>query len=250
MDNLLLGVVFGIAIFYIFNRVDKLKNLFKSRITHTCQLEFKLSKTLLSNPKVLSLAGITKAQYKEDFDKWPRDRKKKWNDFLESKNTNLGWEDLYFSFTYLSQDDVFIIEAFHNSNRYSYVSINRSPNNTYLFDKTLIYYPNKDTNLRDEHIRLEIKLRQDNGYYLISVGLREFKKQPLEGSNYTRLFDFPFAKGGSSELRNEEYQKFDFKVERLTPWYDKDDFGNYVAHPWDTQVTYKHKSGAEITHQY
>lgn len=251
MDTLILGVIVGIALVYILNKIDALKSLFESRITNTQQLEFKLSGAVLRSPTILSLAGITKGQYKEEFDKWPASIKKRWNDFLKSKNTNLEWGELYFNLTYLSHEDVFLVEAFTDSKKYSYAVLNRSPNNTYLFDKTVVYYPHKNKDSTpEEHIRLEAKLRKDKGYYLISAGLREFKKPRFTGSDYTNLFDFPFAKGGSSNLSDTEYKKFGFKVERQSSWYDKDDFGKYVEHPWDTQVTFKHNSGAEITYQY
>lgn len=224
-------------------RNSSVNTFFHSRISNTQQLSFNLSGAILSTEQILSLAGITKTQYEEEYDKWPVDRKKKWENFLKFKNIKLDYSELNFTLTYLSHEDVFLIEAFTDSKRFTYVAINRSPNNTYLFDKTLVHYPNKNSGLTDEHIRLEVKLRKSDSYNLISVGLREFEKKSLGGSKYTNLFDFPFGSDGSDE----EYKKFGFEIKRQSPWYDKDDFGNYTAHPWDTEIEYKHKSGAEIT---
>lgn len=250
METLILVVVISFVVFYLINKIDKLKNLFESKIASTCQLEFNFSSAISSNETILSLAGLTKSEFKEDYDKWPVERTKKWEDFYKSKDVSIGFEGTHFTLTYLSHDDVFIIEAFQDDKRYSYVVLNRTPNNTYLFDKVLVYYPSKDKDLRDEHLRLEVKFRHDSGFYLITAGIREFENKALGKSEYTKLFDFPFAKNGSSSLSDDDYEKFDFTIEKSSPWFDKDDFGQYVEHPWDTQKKMKHKSGAEATFQY
>lgn len=251
METVLLIVIITVVVVYLTNKIDRLKNLFESRITSTNQLEFSFTHAVLNHPTILALAGITKTQYHEDYDKWPAERKKKWESFIKSKDSNFDSSELSLTLTYLSHEDIFIAESFNDKKRFSYVVLNRTPNNTYLFDKTLVYHPSKDNDLRNEHIRLEVKMREDNGFYLITAGIREFENKIIGGkSQYTKIFDFPFARQNGSSISDGEYEKFDFKVDRQTPWYDKDDFGKHVTHPWDTQVKFTHTSGAEITYQY
>jgi hypothetical protein len=141
------------------------------------------------------------------------------------------------------------------TNKETYVFINRTPpNNTRLFDRTLRYHPHKDKDLRDEELRLEVDLRSivENGttYCVITAGMRELKNNIMDKSRYTKIFDFPFSKPYTkSVITDEELEKYGFKVKRSSPWYDKDEFGKVTAHQWETEIEYRHKSGAVVTWQ-
>lgn len=213
------------------------------------KLHFDIHSCILFSPQILQRADVTKAQIDEGYDKWTKSFKDKWYGFLQDKNSQLGQEHTNFSATYLASDNMFIIEG----NSLTYVAPNRTPsNNTRLWDQTLRYYPNKDKDLRNEEIRLEVDLRSEDydgkTMCLISVGIREFQNKMLAKSKYTKLLDFPFSYPyAKNVITDGELKKFDFTVKRDTPWYDKDEFGKVTAHPWDTEVVYEHKSGAKIS---
>lgn len=216
----------------------------------TQKLKFDILLSVLENPTIIQRAGVELEEYKKDRSKWSEETKKKWGEFFKEKGKNLDYEQTSFNLTYLASDNVFVVETCDQT----YIVPVRTPsNNTYLFSNTLMFYPSKDKELKNEDIRLEVMLRderiENKPYCLITVGLRKFKENKvMSESEYEKLFDFPFSIFyGRDVVSDEVYKKFGFKVERPSSWFDKDEFGKHTEHPWDTEINYKHSSGAEIT---
>lgn len=237
---------------YFHSKINKLEAELDSKLTNTTQLSFDFSEAVFSNPRILSLAGLTESQYKQS--EWSTETQNKWENFVNSKDTRLTLSDLSsLKLTYLSYDDVFLGEYEDGSTWRSMAIRNRGRNNTLLFLLTLVYFPDKSAaSIVNSRITLELVLRQEDEFTLITGGLKEkAENNVFSDSEYTKLFDFPLAKRGSALLNDEDYRRFEFTVERpplVLP--TKDDFGKEVLFELDTQIQYKHKSGATITNQY
>lgn len=245
MDNLIITLILIGIIYWIFDRKIK-----ANRIHHqSLQLEFDLYSCIIYTPQILEKVGVTKKQLNKNLYKWPKEFKQ----FIEDKNSQLKLSDLVFSLTYLASDNMFVVED--GSHPHTYVVPNRTPpNNTQLWSKVLRYYPNKDKDLRDPELRLEVELRDEDfdgkTLCLISVGLREFPEKTSKDwkTKYTKLFDFPFSYPYSfGKILPGELKKFGFEVKKPISIPNKDDFGKVTYHLWDTEIEFKHKCGAEIT---
>ncbi|OGD84119.1 hypothetical protein A2572_03265 [Candidatus Collierbacteria bacterium RIFOXYD1_FULL_40_9] len=248
-------IIVGIAYYLLSKRIGSVENKVAEDniIPFSLKLHFNIHRAVIFSPQILNRAKVTKEELDKGYDKWTKGFKDKWYGFLKDKDSQLGQENTNFNATYLSSDNMFIIEGSSEGKSLSYVVPNRTPlNNTRLWDQTLRYYPSKDKDLRNEEIRLEVDLRSEDfdgkTMCLITVGHREFENKTLAKSKYIKLLDFPLSYPYTREQISEgELKKFGFEKKDTTPWFDKDDFGKVTAHPWDTEIVYKHESGAEIS---
>ena len=251
MNTTIILIIIGITYFTLEKKIRKLedKTSGDNIAPFSQKLYFDLHRCIIHSSQVLSSAKVTKEEIDKDYDKWTKAFRTKWQGFFKDNNSQLNRKDTNFSLTYLTSDNMFIIEGASST---SILPNRTTPNNTRLWDRTLRYYPNKDKDLREEELRLEVDLREDdnNGKTtcLVTVGIRKFENKPLGKSTYTKLLDFPFSHPYTKEIiSNDELNKYGFQTKDPSPWYDKDDFGKITAHQWDTEIKYEHKTKAEVT---
>jgi len=201
------------------------------------------SEIAVSRSKIYGrISGIKSAIEGKSFDKWSKSDIQKWRKF-QKKHGSLS-EKTRIGLKYLSTEDAFFI----NDGNGLHIVLKRWLGKTSIHSSEIIGDASES---KFPALRFEIrdrKIEKSNSIYHVLTGtLKEFRKEMKDGE-FEILFNFPYAKIGYAEkhLTTKDYKLFGFKEKKGTPWFDKDDFGEYESSFFDEITTYKNKKDVEI----
>ena len=164
------------AFLYLDNHIKHLREDLdeKKGLSYSKHLSFRLIGALIDHPAIIEASGVNLKNLEIDFKDWDEAARDKWAEFVKSDRVNLKDNNVNFDFVYLPSDDVFVVQK----NGSAYACLRRTQGKTYLFDASLVLFPDESSDYPSDELRLSVVLRSfddpdSNVSHVITVGIKQ-----------------------------------------------------------------------------